>query len=271
MRHKLVSIIMPVHNAGKFVRHAILSVLNQSYPNWELLIINDGSTDDSVYQVKRFEDDRIIFFNQKHKGVSAARNVGLTRMKGEYFCFLDADDVLPPRSLKARLSCFAENIGFVDGAVDTFDHVMQHKHDRWTPRAEGKVLSKLFRLSDACFFGLTWMVRRQPHLRYHFDESLGHCEDLLFFMSIADSGRYAFTEETILYYRKNPKSAMSNLRGLASGYTALRYRIRELFPDKLSFFDKFVYDYKVRRIMLLSFLRKSQYREATLYLTYGRL
>lgn len=271
MRRALVSVIMPVHNAGKFVREAIQSVLNQSYSNWELLIINDGSSDDSVEQIGQLRDDRIIFLNRAHRGVSAARNVGLAHMRGEYFCFLDADDVLPPRSLEARLGAFSETVAFVDGAVDIFDHGMKYEQGQWAPTAEGDVLSKLFRLSDRCFFGLTWMVRRQPHVRYEFNESLGHCEDVLFFMTIADSGKYTFTRETILRYRRNPASAMHNLKGLANGYSALRYCIRETFPQKLSFFDKCAFDYKVRRIMCLTFLRRFEYKSASRYLLYGRL
>src|SRR5687768_10401875 len=126
MEANLVSIIMPVHNAGRFVREAIQSVLDQSYSNWELLIINDGSIDDSAKQINQLQDERIKLFNQEHRGVSAARNVGLAHMRGDYFCFLDADDVLPPRSVEARLREFDETIAFVDGEVDIFDYEIKH-------------------------------------------------------------------------------------------------------------------------------------------------
>jgi teichuronic acid biosynthesis glycosyltransferase TuaG len=93
---KLVSIIMPVFNAGQFIEQAVQSVLDQTYGNWELLIVNDGSTDDSLHVVQKFNDERIFIFHQANRGVSAARNAGLANMRGEFFCFLDADDILPP-------------------------------------------------------------------------------------------------------------------------------------------------------------------------------
>ena len=267
----LVSIIMPVYNSARFVDQAIQSVLDQTYPHWELLIVNDGSTDDSVRHIMRFKDERISVFHQDNKGVSSARNVALARMKGEYFCFLDADDVLTPHSIEVRLNLFQRAITFVDGAVDLFDANMKQKEGLWVPGAHGSVLKRLFRLNSSCFMGLTWMVKKQTDITYQFDECLTHCEDLLFFMSIAHSGDYAFTTETVLRYRRAPGSAMRNIRGLANGYTILREKMHTLFPIKPSLYDKIVFDYKVRKIVFLSYVKISQYRLAVSYLVNGRL
>ena len=97
-----VSIIMPVYNAGKYINRAIDSVINQSFQNWELLIINDGSTDDSEHKINEYSDKRIKYFQQINQGVSSARNQGLRHMNGGYFCFLDADDYLPSGSIESR-------------------------------------------------------------------------------------------------------------------------------------------------------------------------
>jgi teichuronic acid biosynthesis glycosyltransferase TuaG len=271
MMPDLVSIIMPMYNAGRFVRQAVQSVLDQTHSNWELLIIDDGSTDDSFCQVRQFQDKRILMFSQENRGVSAARNVALADMKGAYFCFLDADDVLPPRSLEVRLRMFNGAISFVDGGIESFDLSMKTKMAEWRPRAQGNVLKKLFRVDNSCFFGLTSMIKRNARIDYRFDETLTHCEDLLFFMTIAHSGNYAYTDEVILRYRKNNGSAMQNINGLAGGYTALRNKMCTLFKGKLSLWDKLVYDVKVRKIMFLTFSRDKRYRTALRYFVYGRL
>jgi glycosyltransferase involved in cell wall biosynthesis len=110
---------MPAYNAEKYIAEAINSVLNQSYPEFELLVINDGSSDQTAKIIRSFFDSRIKYFKQNNQGVSSARNTGLENMKGVYFCFLDADDVMPQDSLKSRLEIFNSNnkIDFVDGKV----------------------------------------------------------------------------------------------------------------------------------------------------------
>src|SRR5690606_24934270 len=128
MNNNLVSIIMPAYNATTYIADAIESVLHQTHPHWELLIINDGSKDNTEEIIKPFlSDSRIQYFKQENKGVSAARNVGLKNMKGDYFCFLDADDVLPPNSLADRLKIFQTNsqVKYVDGVVEKKDHSLK--------------------------------------------------------------------------------------------------------------------------------------------------
>lgn len=271
MIQELVTIIMPVYNAERFVEQAIHSVLRQTYSHWELLIVNDGSTDDSLSRIQNFDDSRITVFNQINKGVSAARNIGLANMKGKFFCFLDADDFLPPRSIESRMTSFNDQISFVDGSVELFDELLKEKIGEWTPEAQGGILKKLFRLDNKCFFGLTWLIKVRAGMKYKFDESFTHAEDLLFFMSIANSGNYAYTKDVVLCYRKNRVSAMKNTIGLATGYTMLRTKMREMFSGDLSRYDKLIYDYKVRKIMFLIFFRSNKIRLSLRYAILGRL
>ncbi|MGM9841469.1 MAG: glycosyltransferase family 2 protein, partial [Candidatus Limisoma sp.] len=90
----LISIIVPVYNASATIKCCIESVLSQTYTNFELIIIDDGSTDDSLAICERFamSDSRIIVKHQENKGVSAARNLGINLCNGEWISFLDSDD-----------------------------------------------------------------------------------------------------------------------------------------------------------------------------------
>ena len=97
------SIVMPMYNTEKYIDETICSVLNQSYKNWELIIIDDGSTDKSAEAVKKYlKDERIQYHHQKNSGVSAARNSGIAKAKGKYIALLDADDVWLPENLKEK-------------------------------------------------------------------------------------------------------------------------------------------------------------------------
>lgn len=103
----LVSIIIPVYNAEKFIEDTIKSVINQTYKNWQLIIIDDHSTDSSVNIIKEFtkNNNKIKLIKlKKNNGVAIARNKGINLAKGKYLCFLDADDLWHPEKLNKQIS-----------------------------------------------------------------------------------------------------------------------------------------------------------------------
>ena len=112
MQKDLVSIIMPMHNSAKYVGEAISSVIKQTYANWELLIVDDQSTDGSVEIVKGYacQECRIhLLHNTRHLGMpSAPRSVGLQQAQGRYIAFLDSDDCWLPRKLEEQLPLFSD-------------------------------------------------------------------------------------------------------------------------------------------------------------------
>ena len=95
----MITIIIPLYNKEKAIYVTVASVLAQTYPDFELLIVNDGSTDRSLDEISKFNDYRIRVINQTNKGVSAARNKGILEAKGDWIVFLDADDLLLPYCL----------------------------------------------------------------------------------------------------------------------------------------------------------------------------
>jgi len=109
----LVSIIVPIYNAGDFLIHCLDSVVQQTYLNLEIILINDGSTDDSLKICNRYaqEDNRIVLIDKENEGVSIARNTGIQNARGDYFAFLDADDWIAPNYIEQLMSPFEnENV-----------------------------------------------------------------------------------------------------------------------------------------------------------------
>ena len=107
---KKVSILMPVYNAEKFIHKSILSVLKQSYRNWELIIINDGSTDASVKKIEKLNSNKIlIFHNKKNLGQQKTRNLLLRKASGYYIAYLDADDYWHKHKLKKQIYFMRKN------------------------------------------------------------------------------------------------------------------------------------------------------------------
>lgn len=111
---ELVSIIIPVYNTEKWIGDMIDSILDQTYPNWELIIVDDGSSDGSVRIVRTYEDSRIklLFRNRLPKGAPTCRNIGLKNANGKYVVFIDSDDILLPHALEQRVKSIEENSGY---------------------------------------------------------------------------------------------------------------------------------------------------------------
>lgn len=247
---------MPAYNASRFIRDSINSVINQVYSNWELLVINDGSTDNTGEVVKSFTDERIRYFEKKNGGVSSARNLALKEMKGEYFCFLDADDELPENSLELRATYLQEHpeVDLLDGWVLVMDQKMGDVQRVYGPFYKGKVARLFIRVDDKYFFGPNLMIRnkQQP---YRFNEEMTHVEDLWFYTELAWKGNlnYGHVDDVIYHYRRTPGSAMSSLTSLEKGYWDYYYNVSKLpgiTKEELLYLKR-----RIIRIMFLSYLR----------------
>lgn len=119
----LVSSIIPARNAERFISQAIESVLGQTYPHIECIVVDDGSTDDTLAVASSF-GDRVACVSRPHRGVSEARNYGISRARGEYVAFLDADDAWLPRKIELQMRRFLgrRDLGMVYSGLHIVDH-----------------------------------------------------------------------------------------------------------------------------------------------------
>ena len=117
MNNPLISIIIPVYNSEKYLKECLDSVINQTYNNLEIIVVNDGSTDNSLQIIQSYKDNRIKLINKENGGVSSARNVGLKQATGEYIMFVDSDDCLTNNSVVEELisnnNCDVVRYGYI--------------------------------------------------------------------------------------------------------------------------------------------------------------
>ncbi len=106
MQQPLVSILIPLYNSEKYIAETLQSALGQSWPNKEIVVVDDGSTDKSYEIAKSFESDVVKVYNQENKGACAARNKAFELSKGDYIQYLDADDLLSPNKIENQLKLF---------------------------------------------------------------------------------------------------------------------------------------------------------------------
>jgi len=231
----------------------------QTYPHWEWIVVNDGSTDGTAAVLAELSDPRIRVFHQANRGVSAARNAGLEAATGEYITFLDADDVLPADALGARAAFLDENpdIDIVNGTILVTKSGGELRRV-FPDRTRGSLLTRLARLEEGVFFGIVYMLRRSCIADHRFQVGLTHCEDLVFLLRLAHDAalRYGAVENVVYEYRITPGSAMSSLDGLERGYLALAAcckRLARLDDAALQFQAR-----RVERILFRSWMRRGR-------------
>ena len=122
----LVSVIVPVYNTELYVRECIESVINQTYKNWELILIDDGSTDNSGEICEEYKNDKIVVLHQKNGGQSKARNIALKICKGDYIVFLDSDDRLISNALEILyFNIISNNADICCGGIRIFENLKE--------------------------------------------------------------------------------------------------------------------------------------------------
>ena len=216
----MISIIIPLYNKATSIKRTIHSVLSQSYTDFELIIINDGSTDNSAEIVnKQFYDKRIRYIYQDNAGVSSARNRGIKEAIGEWILFLDADDVLYPNALKILISKSVFNTNIISGNFYSTDE--NSKKTGVKLCKEGIIQNnyfsyywKLFSIRTGCA-----LINKNLLIKYQFDESLSRFEDLKFIIDILQEAKIYNTKHYVLEYRQENSCAKHPSLNITKDYT----------------------------------------------------
>ena len=185
-----VSIIMPVYNKEKYVGRAIESVLKQTFSDWELIIIDDGSNDHSLDICRQYKDNRIKVFHTANHGVSHARNIGLENATGEYVSFLDADDWIEKDYLK-NLYCpdkemIIGGLNKVNSDGSIVDSIVPIYHGAITINEFAKKFYWIQKETGLYGFVSSKFINREIIVKNHliFDENIHLAEDLNIFLDI---------------------------------------------------------------------------------------
>jgi cellulose synthase/poly-beta-1,6-N-acetylglucosamine synthase-like glycosyltransferase len=219
-----VSIIMPCYNAARFIGEAIDSVLAQAEVSWELIIIDDGSTDGSADIVRRYSDPRITLLAQANAGVSAARNAGLASSRGEFVAFLDADDRMRPDRLQLPLEIFAGDpsldmvvCDFVRFEQDSGDYLSRQFQlvSSWQSFPERRAGGSVIRVSHGCAVLMhpylqptfIWtqnvLLRGQRARAASFPVGVAICEDAWYLLRVMPGARMAIVEQVLVELRRH--------------------------------------------------------------------
>ena len=202
MHNPLISVVLSVYNAEPYLAEAIESILNQTYENFEFIIINDGSTDRSLKIIKSYDDKRIIFISREKKGLIASLNEGIQKARGKYIVRMDADDISLAKRFEKQIEFMEKNqdIDLCGTSVTAFgDNI---KSNVWKPSKDNKTIQTQLLFSSPLFHP-TVIMRRDVILKYDlfYDEKFKHAEDFELWSRFAKYTKISNIQKPLLKYR----------------------------------------------------------------------
>lgn len=228
-----VSVVIPTYNHARYLRSALNSVIGQSYPNLEVLVIDDGSTDDTVAVLKPYQS-HINYIYKKNGGTASALNLGLSRATGKYICWLSADDVFLEHKVAKQVALMESNpsLGFSYTSFEVIDGEGKKQYDAHSPYFPDK--QELVRkLMEGCFINGSSVIMRRSALEStgYFDESLPQAHDFDLWLRLLRQYACGFLDEILLAYRWHGQN-MSRISDEVS-IQSVRERAKRLFPEWL--------------------------------------
>jgi len=204
-----VSVIIPTYQYAHFVGQAVESVLAQTYKNYEIILVDDGSTDNTSEVLSNFGDQISVIYHRENRGLSAARNAGIRVSKGKYVAFLDADDVWMPNKLRLQVKLLDQNsdVGLVFSDMTYFGKRCGSKKRAFqeVSPSSGKVFKDLF-VKD--FIPMPTVIVRKICFEKVglFDESLTSCEDHDMWVRIAKFFKVDYVDAPLAKYRLHERN-----------------------------------------------------------------
>lgn len=249
----LVSIIMPSFNCEDYITSSIRSVQAQTYENWELIIVDDCSTDNTVNKIVEFQDSRIrLYINEKNSGAALSRNKALREAKGRWVAFLDSDDLWVPEKLEEQI-CFMKKHHY----TFTYTDYMIQLNGEWLPYIyTGPNVVNRRKMYDYCYFStITVMYEREKIGLIQIENLRKNNDYAMWLNAITKSSCYRFPK-CMSYYIKHDGSVSSG-----SKLKLIKWHYK-LYKDGLHK-NEFVSVLLTVRNLFFGVIKKIKYREKT--------
>lgn len=239
-----VSVVIPAYNSMKYLPETLESVLRQTFTDFEVLIIDDGSSDNIMQWASGLTEPRLKLISQENQGVSVARNTGITQARGEYIAFLDSDDLWEPTKLEKQVICLDDHptVGLVHTWMVLVDKQGKSTGRVMPSQAEGDVWKQLTEKNTIACSSV--MVRRCCfETTGVFDRNLRFAEDWDMWIRIASCYPFAVIKEPLYYYRQLPNSLSKNREVMLEAFQLVIEKTFNLVPPELQYLKNHSYGY----------------------------
>ncbi|MGB3760140.1 MAG: glycosyltransferase family 2 protein [Rivularia sp. (in: cyanobacteria)] len=231
-----ISVIIPAYNAMNYLPDTLDNILKQTYNDFEIIIVNDGSSDSIEQWFSQIQDRRIKLISQENQGAGLARNTGIINAKGEYLAFLDADDIWESTKLEKQVRILEENpeVGLVYTWVEYISETGQSTGRIVKHQAEGNLWEKLIKC-NLVECGSVAMVRRSCFDDVGlFDRNLSSfVEDWDMWLRIASRFPFKVANEVLVYYRQHPNGGSKNWQSMEENYNIVIEKAFSSVPSEL--------------------------------------
>ena len=272
---KLISIIIPMYNSEKTIVRCLNSILNQSYKNLEVIVINDGSDDEgpNIVSAIALKDERVKLINETNHGVSHARNVGLLKFTGDYVQFVDSDDDLDLDYFKIMTDLIEKNDADVAVCNNVHPYFYSHLDDDVFNLNNHDDFLRFYQHTFATTFPWNKLYKRDVVKGIYFEEDVFFAEDEVFACGILGNCKKIVSTNKVLYHYYYDKSgaAVSAMQKFLNStkfwlnHTSLFYKELECLPAKLNYFT----DYISNKLIPIDDISEVLYQRCADYTIYG--
>ena len=237
----MVSVVIPAYNAESYIGETISSVINQTYGDWELILVDDGSTDNTANIIQEFcnNHSKIHYIHQANAGVSAARNKGISMAKGEYISFLDADDKWKATNLVSRINAFDDNTDWMFGSISLIDDKSDALNKVVAGNGTDILHSLLLWNGDVITTPSTITVKKKCLENISFDPNLSTAADQDFVFNLAYHYQGKHLNEALVEYRVLDNSMSRDISVMESDHIKVYKKAK-----KNNFFKSFAFQQK---------------------------
>ncbi|MGJ0363446.1 glycosyltransferase [Aliarcobacter cryaerophilus] len=234
---ELISVILPVYNGEKYLKEAIESILNQTYKDFEFIIINDGSKDSSLEIIKEYKkvDERIVAVSRENKGLIATLNEGIEKAKGKYIARMDQDDISLPNRFEEQLKIMENDKEIVvcGSWINVFGENRKEKISKYFQH-DKQIKANL--IMSCCFAHPSVMMRRDAFVDNNiwYDENFKNAEDYHLWTQLAKVGKFYNIPKVLLNYR----FLETSMTRVAEKEVEKRYQVvKNIFQEALNILD----------------------------------
>lgn len=259
----LISIIVPIYNVENYLRNCVDSIINQTYQNLEIILIDDGSTDNSGHICDEYvqKDNRIVVIHQKNSGVSVARNVGIHKASGEWICFIDSDDWIEKEFIEILLE--NANQYHSDVAFCGYHKIYEEKKEKINSDGEIKKYSsneflvKVLNVQTSYGFVHMKLIKKSVLDGILFDKNLIVAEDALLNIKLCENASsFLLIPQALYNYRINPNSVVRRFdtnydQKYLNAMIAIRGYLEEKYSGNKEIEQNF-YNFVIYHVMLIA-------------------
>ncbi|MDR2206631.1 MAG: glycosyltransferase family 2 protein [Flavobacteriaceae bacterium] len=260
MQNPKITVAIPIYNTEKYLSFAIQSVINQTYKDWELILIDDGNTDQSLKIAKSFSDPRIkIIENKENKGISTRLNQIIEIAKGDYLCRMDGDDMMFPERLEQQIRFMQENpdvdvAGSYAVVIDDKNKILGGRFHTSNSKNEEQILKSTYFIHPTVFGKTEWFKQNKYTL------GLDGVEDRELWFRTSKFSTFYIIEEPLLFYRDPLKFKLKI-------YVSRQRQVKKLYKNLAFLKDKklllakltFMADLKILIAKFMVFIKKDKY------------